>query len=237
MIKKSFFMACLFLLAVAAFAANFSISLGGGPFFGANFTRSETEPASSSVPGGTETNKLAYDTRTFDAGVSLFADLTFMEISAAYLAEIGRVTGTSSFWSTVSSVANQIEDYDEDYVSHVFVVDILGKYPLVLSESVTLFPALGFGFKFPFSGNANSDKEHGIAWGVAAKGGAGLDFSFTRRLFLRCEALFAYQFLSDKNAKIKREGDAIDFKLKSAGYNLGPQFKIALGYKFLSFGK
>ncbi|MDR0403058.1 MAG: hypothetical protein LBH35_05650 [Treponema sp.] len=234
MIKKSFFMACLFVLvaAASAFAANFEISLGGGPFLGANFTSSETEPANL----GIGTSKLAYDTKTFDAGVSLFADLTYVELSAAYLAEIGQVSG-KSFWQTVGSLADQIETYDEDYVSHTFVVDLLGKYPFAITQSVTIFPVLGIGLKFPFAGNSNSDKEHDIAWGVAVKGGAGFDFSFTRRLFLRCEALFGYQFLSDKNAKVEQNGQTVDFKFKSAGYNLGPQVKVALGYKFLSAGK
>jgi opacity protein-like surface antigen len=110
-------------------------------------------------------------------------------------------------------------------------VDLLGKYPFALNEKFTVFPALGIGLKFPFAGNEQSDKEHDITWGVTAKAGAGLDFAVTQALFLRCEALFAYQFASDQEAKIEQSGQTLDFKFKPLGYNLGPQIKIGVGYK------
>jgi opacity protein-like surface antigen len=161
----------------------------------------------------------------------LFVDATYAELSAAYFAEIGKVTGvTSTITGTPGGVADgTTRADDQDYLSHVIIVDLLGKYPFVLNEKFTVFPALGVGLKFPIVGNENSDKEHDVTWGVVGKAGAGLDFALTQALFLRCEALFAYQFASDQEAKI----NGTDYQFKSEGYNLGPQVKIGVGYKVL----
>jgi hypothetical protein len=228
-IKKIFCVAFLSVLAVAVFAADFGISVGGGALLGANFTSSETNPTKIVVPVmGSMEVALAYKTNAFDLGGFIFVDATYAELSAAYFAEIGKVTGiTSTVMNTPSSQP------DEDYLSHVLIVDLLGKYPFVLNEKLTVFPALGVGLKFPFAGNENSDKEHDITWGVVAKAGAGLDFALTGKLFLRCEALFNYQFASDKDAKIEQRGFLLDFKFKDEGYNVGPQVKIGVAYKIL----
>jgi hypothetical protein len=223
--------ALLLLLAASAFAANFGLSVGGGALLGGNFTNSKTDPTTF-MP--TVENELAYKTKTFDVGAFLFVDATYAELSVAYLAEIGGVTGTSTM------VGIQKDPIDEDYLSHVLIVDLLGKYPFVLNEKMTVFPALGVGLKFPFAGNEFSDKEHDVTWGVVAKIGAGLDFALTQSLYLRCEALFGYQFASDQEAKIEQDLSAygqgkktFDYKFQDFGYNLGPQVKIGVGYKIL----
>jgi hypothetical protein len=225
-------MAFFLVLAVAVFAADFGISVGGGMLLGGNFTSSETEPANITIAK----MALAYKTEAFLAGAFVFADATYVEFSAAYFAEIGKVTGISYTTSESLSaiVPNGVSSQpDVDYLSHVLIVDLLGKYPFVLNEKFTVFPALGIGLKFPFAGNANSDKEHDITWGIVAKAGGGLDFSLTQALFLRGEILFAYQFASDLDAKIAQSGQLIDFRFKSVGYNVGPQVKIGVGYKVL----
>jgi hypothetical protein len=227
MCKKFFIVAFLLVLAAAVFAADFGISVGGGALLGGNFTKSETDP--SDLGGGIKM-ALAYETSAFVAGGFLFADATYAELSAAYFAEIGDVTGVTS---TTTGVGTQ-SGPDKDYLSHVIIVDLLGKYPFVLNEKFTVFPALGVGIKLPIAGNENSDKEHEVTWGVVGKAGGGLDFSLTQALFLRCEALFSYQFISDQEAKIDPGmGQKLDFQFKSAGYNLGPQVKIGVGYKVL----
>jgi hypothetical protein len=234
MCKKMFFAAFLLVLAAAVFAADFGISVGGGALLWGNFTSSETDPAVFMTSPVTVTNELAYDTKAFVAGAFLFADATYAELSAAYFAEIGTVTGTSK---TVTSGVPQEDPIDEDYLSHVIIVDLLGKYPFVLNEKFTVFPALGVGIKLPIAGNKNSDKEHDVTWGVVGKAGAGLDFFITQALFLRAEALFAYQFASDQEAKIEQDPgtgkQTFDYQFKSTGYNLGPQVKIGVGYKIL----
>ncbi|MDR1863573.1 MAG: hypothetical protein LBQ67_06605 [Treponema sp.] len=232
--KRIFFAAFLLVLAAAAFAVDFGISAGGGPLLGANFTKSETDVAKNAVnypPAGLVDVSLSYETKTFDVGAFIFVDATYAELAVAYLAEIGKVTGDT----IVSMSGTQVPKtpIDEDYVSHVLIVDLLGKYPFVLNEKFTVFPALGVGLKFPFAGNKSSDKEHDVTWGIVAKGGGGLDFSLTQSLFLRCEALFAYQFVSDREAKIDMGTGKADFQFKPAGYNLGPQVKIGVGYKIL----
>jgi hypothetical protein len=233
MCKKIVFAAFLLVLAVSVFAADFGISVGGGALLGGNFTKSETDPSDvflpfpsvGSIPGKMA---LAYKTKAFDVGAFVFVDATYAELSAAYFAEIGKVTGTMTRDSTIPAMAGE-DDIDEDYLSHVIIVDLLGKYPFVLNERFTVFPALGVGLKFPIAGNKNSDKEHDVTWGVVGKVGGGLDFSLTQALFLRAEALFAYQFASDQEAVI----DGTDYQFKSVGYNLGPQVKIGVGYKIL----
>ncbi|MDR2094081.1 MAG: hypothetical protein LBP76_01000 [Treponema sp.] len=239
MSKKIFFAASLLALTAAVFAADFGISVGGGALLGGNFTKSETDPSrvvlDPSLGDYPTTMALAYETGAFDVGAFIFVDATYAELSAAYFAEIGKVTGITS---TISGLPDGIPNLptngtspqpDEDYLSHVLIVDILGKYPFTVNEKITVFPALGVGLKFPIAGNDFSDKEHDVTWGVVAKAGAGLDFALTQALFLRCEALFSYQFISDREATI----DAVDYKFKAKGYNLGPQVKIGVGYKIL----
>jgi hypothetical protein len=232
MSKKIFCFLVLLAAAAAVFAADFGISVGGGPLIGGNFTKSETDPANIYVAK----MALNYETTAFVVGAFVFVDATYAELSAAYFAEIGKVTGITNIVSEsqLATMPNgTFSQSDVDYLSHVFIVDLLGKYPFVLNDQFTVFPALGVGVKFPFAGNVNSDKEHDVTWGVVAKAGAGLDFSLTQALFLRCEALFAYQFASDLDAKIPQSSQVIDFKFKSVGYNLGPQVKIGVGYKVL----
>jgi hypothetical protein len=236
--KKIFFAVLFCALAAAVFAVDFGISVGGGAILGGNFTKSETDPTN--LPG--MKMALAYETNAFVAGAFLFVDATYAELSAAYFAETGKVTGITRTVTDAAPYPNvppngTRSEPDEDYLSHVFIVDILGKYPFALNEKFTVFPALGIGIKLPFAGNEQSDKEHDVTWGVVAKAGAGLDFALTPALFLRCEALFAYQFASDQDAKIEEDlgpplgKQNLDFKFKSAGYNLGPQVKIGVGYK------
>jgi hypothetical protein len=179
---------------------------------------------------------LTYKTKTFDVGAFIFVDATYVELSAAYLAEIGKVTGTFSSDTTAVGGSKDERDIDEDYVSHIIIVDLLGKYPFALTEKFTVFPALGVGLKFPFGGNENSDKDHDVTWGVVLKAGAGLDFFLTQKLFLRCETLFGFQIVSDREAKIEivpDSGDKYKFDFKKVGYNMGPQVKIGVGYKIL----
>jgi opacity protein-like surface antigen len=224
--KKIFFAVFLLVLAVAAFAADFGLSVGGGALLGANFTKSETDVTE--VMPTIMTMAFSYETKTFDVGAFIFVDATYAELAVAYLAQIGTVTGEAS---TVYSGNPSKTPVDEDYLSHVLIVDLLGKYPIALNEKFTVFPALGVGLKFPFAGNDFSDKGHDVTWGVVAKVGGGLDFSLTQSLFLRCEALFGYQFASDKEAKIETQGTTSTYNFKDAGYNLGPQVKIGVGYK------
>jgi opacity protein-like surface antigen len=234
-IKKILCVAFLSILAAAVFAVDFGLSVGGGALLGGNFTSSETDPAD--VSGGNKMvmNVMAYDTKTFDVGAFVFVDATYAELSAAYIAEIGKVTGAaeaaySPLMSPHPSAGTTVKsDIEEDYLSHVIIVDLLGKYPFALNEKLTVFPALGVGLKFPFAGNDYSDKEYDVTWGVTFKAGGGLDYALTESLFLRCEALFNYQFASDKEATIEK----VDYQFKDAGYNLGPQVKIGVAYKIL----
>jgi hypothetical protein len=230
MSKKIVFAAFLLVLAAVVFAADFGVSVGGGAILGGNFTSSKTDPAIITTIPYMITNELAYDTNSFVSGFFLFTDFTYAELSTAYFAEIGHVTGTATPNLGAPTAIN------EKYLSHVIIVDLLGKYPVALNEKFTLFPALGVGLKLPVGGNVNCDKRHDVIWGVVAKAGGGFDFALTDTLFLRAEALFAFQFASDQKAKIEQDVPGLgkrtfDYQFKDAGYNLGPQVKIAVGYK------
>jgi hypothetical protein len=191
-IKKIFCAAFLFVLAAAVFAVDFGLSVGGGALLGGNFTSSETDPTDLSkvnaiMPAGLANMTYAYETGAFDVGAFVFVDATYAELSAAYFAEIGKVTGISNTITHTPAGAaaaaggiplppnGPISQPDEDYLSHVIIVDLLGKYPFVLNGQFTVFPLLGVGLKFPIAGNDFSDKEHDITWGVVAKAGGGLD--------------------------------------------------------------
>jgi outer membrane protein W len=218
---------------VGAFAADFAFSVGGGAILGYSWSKSETDPASIMypVPGMgimPAAMSYGYQTHSFDAGAFVFADATYAELSAGYVFQIGKVTDINA---DVSGMP--ISEPDKDYQSHLIILDLLGKYPFTLTQKLSVFPAAGVGAKFAVGGNENSDNKHDVLWGLNLKAGGGVDYALTDVIFIRGEILYYFQLASDKDAKIEVMPGAgkTDFHFANAGYYMGPQVKIAAGYK------
>jgi hypothetical protein len=225
------------MVSAGAFAADFGLSIGGGPILGYSWSESETNNTTvigAAAPGVPTEMSLSYKTNSFDVGAFIFADCTYAELSAGYLFQTGKVTDIKTIMP--APLGERTED-DEDYASHLIIIDILGKYPFKLNDKLSIFPAAGVGIKLPVAGNDFSDKEHDITWGLNIKAGCGLDFALSEALFLRGEVLYYFQVAGDKDAEIETEElGKNSFHFKDAGYYMGPQIKIAVGYKLPLFG-
>ncbi|GMO56292.1 MAG: hypothetical protein Ta2A_01390 [Treponemataceae bacterium] len=260
--------------AAFAAAPKFTISVGGGPIFGGSWSESVLDGSKSvgafaataegarlgnptaigtltgiglngngfldGVADGMKAlginDEMEYKTKSFDIGGFIFGDFTFAELTAAYVYQTGKVYDQKAFGTDVPGT--------KDYITHNVVIDLLGKYPFALNDRFVIFPALGAGVKLAIGGNDNSDKEHDVLWGLSIKGGVGLDYNINEALYVRCEALFAFQLASDKKATLKEfEGmnnpavkgavtrDFTKFEAQNKGYYMGPQLKLAVGYK------
>jgi hypothetical protein len=224
---------------VGAFAADFSFSIGGGPVLGYSASKSETDPTDIMYPYGMgfvpATMSYAYKTNSFDVGAFIFADCTYVELTAGYMFQTGKVTDIKADASMGGSPVPTPPIDDEDYQSHLIILDLLGKYPFTITEKLSVFPAVGVGVKFPVGGNDYSDNKHDVLWGLNLKAGGGVDFALTDVIFIRGEVLYYFQIASDKDAKIEvMPGTGkTDFHFANAGYYMGPQVKIAAGYKFI----
>jgi hypothetical protein len=249
MIKKSAACAAMLLISSSLFALD--LSVGGGAIFGYSASKSETDPTKvrgdltvtspgGDIPPGYYPNEIlemvyGYQTSSFDIGAFGFVDARYVEFSAGYIAQIGKVTDIYGV-----ALGERVNEPDKDYTSHLIILDLLGKYPFTLNEKLSVFPAFGFGVKFAVGGNDYSDCTHDILWGFMVKAGGGLDYNVSEKLYMRSELLFYFQLASDMDAKIAGGGansigffnfEKQDFHFAPKGYYLGPQLKIALGYR------
>ena len=231
------------LLAAASMAWSLDLEFGGGVFLGGSWSKSETEkfvllPGTSSVnPYGVDMKgTFEYNTTSFDVGGFLFAGIDYAELTVGYLGQFGKVTDIKSHLDANPPMRipedTTIAQPNEDYKSHLFVVDLVGKYPFKLSEKISIFPALGLGYKLTLAGH---DYDNDVRWGLNVRGGGGVDFALTDKLFLRGEALFVFQVASDREATLHDDdfppNHNPEATFASKGYYMGPLVKLAVGYK------
>jgi opacity protein-like surface antigen len=231
--KKVIIVMLMIVLGSALFGLD--ISYGGGLILGGTFNKMETNPATIPAGAGGGNVAMTYSVTDFDFGAFIFADITYAELSIGFLQQIGKVTDIVAHAAPGGTPIPPQPQPDETYISSLLLIDLLGKYPFTLNEKISIYPALGIMFRVPVAGNANSDFKHNANWGLGIKVGAGLDFTLTEALFLRCELLCYYELAADKeiNAPIPPAvgGGTLDFKVREAGYYLQPQVKIAAGLK------
>jgi opacity protein-like surface antigen len=229
--KRVLFLFVIFVsLAVAAFAElpEFKLSVGGGGLFGANFSYWGVEDKSLG-----DLNR--YDTTSMGGGFYGLLDVTYAELNIGLL--FGK-TGEDN-----PSVLNP----DDPMNTLALRFGLYGKYPVILSNTFTIFPLIGGEYelalraaknegsrkmdfrdiKFPVStGNqdANAVEALSTAW---FKAGVGMDTHFSDHLFMRTELLYGIK-LNNKSEKYQLDirPDA-DFVIGHGG-----DFKLALGYQF-----
>jgi opacity protein-like surface antigen len=162
-------------------------------------------------------------TNTIGGGFGLFFD-------AAY-AEIGVGIDFARFRNPDNSAA---KGSDMAY----FSISLLGKYPIALSEKLTLFPLLGFDWNIFLSGKSgdtdvNRDDLADMIGDDYVDSydaflidlGVGADFALTDALYLRASFLYGFKL----NSKMEQEYvDDMDAKV----FTSGPTLKVGVGYKF-----
>jgi hypothetical protein len=208
---------CLAALAISsgAFALpEFGMSAGGGGVFDLAFSKLKPK-----VGGGSDTDGLYAG-----GGFFAFFDATYAE------ADVGMSFGQLK-WSS---------DGGSDMKFNLVYLDLslLGKYPIALSDKLSLFPLLGLGGHISVSAkhdesgdtlkNHSGDEAPTLLSSLWIKAGGGVDFFFTDAIFLRGEVLLGYQLASTYETS---EDDGVG-KMVDATGAFAPTVKIAVGYKF-----
>jgi hypothetical protein len=242
----------IFFTAYPVFADNmgFGMSAGGGALVGGLFTRYTL-----TGKGMVENNPVDLDSsqsmNQFTFGGFVFFDATYGEISVAVQG------GLNTFSENMSATSG--DDFANDSKttgtgSEVMLgFTLLGKYPFVLTESLTLFPLFGVEYQVALAQNrkAGSRPEYDRTDGVRESDsngepytlgsfnsffidiGAGLDIAPYPALFFRLEVLYSFRLPTgyelDALKKPKKWLDAPNPKL--GGLTSGPSLRTAAGYR------
>jgi opacity protein-like surface antigen len=256
---KKIFTAILFSLVplTASFGVDFSLSAGGGGFLGGLFTRyTLTTPGTIKlenlevpvdVASIQKINQISY-------GGYLFFDATWVEFSIAVHG------GTNTWGEDYSAVSTddgvKRSDSKKKGTGSEVMLDftLLGKYPFRVNEQITLFPLVGIEYQIALAeyrkeGNLRQYSRTNVLWERDSNGnayqlsawnsllidiGAGLDFTFYPRLFLRTEFLYGFRLQTpyevDALEMLKSQVNAPSPKL--TGLTSGPTLRLSLGYRF-----
>jgi len=234
-------------------AADFSLSTGAGAHVGGLFTRYKLsadgkigdEPVS--VDAGQEMNQ-------FNFGGFLFIDGTWAEFN------IGIQGGRNNYKETMVAASPSIEDLVTTSTGQgtevMFTLALLGKYPFVLGEKLTLFPLLGLEYQIALKetrqpdGRKKYDRTDTIRGDTDVNGdtyklpvwnslfivlGGGMDYNLSSSLYLRTELLYGFRlqtsYETDSLEKAKKGVNAPDPKM--GGLTSGPTLRIAAGWRFI----
>lgn len=205
------------------FAADFSLSVGGGGFFNGLFGSTTWEGG-----GNSETSKQ----NVIGGGAFLYFDATYAEADLDIL---------------FSSNSDPDESDSGSIGLTHFGFSLLGKYPFDLG-AVKLFPLLGIDYQLFLSGQMK-DKDGEDVGDAVKRGddmggdskiedsmdffsiqvGAGVDYGLTDALYIRGELLWGFKLDSKSESDAKKDlPDGVTIK----NFTSGPRIKIAVGYKF-----
>jgi opacity protein-like surface antigen len=210
-------------VAGGAFAApDLKLSAGAGGYFASDFGGG----IESSRGGQTSSSKTPY----IGGGGFAFFDATYAEVSVGFL--VGSMTREGEGDPRESS---------ESKTSFTGLdIGLLGKYPIAISEQLSVFPALGITYRAVLSakdedGNSLDDSgffKSGDLSALWINFGGGLDFAFTDHIYLRGGLLYGLRLAN------KFEEDMVDMSSAFGGGDAktllghGLEVKIAVGYQF-----
>jgi hypothetical protein len=198
------------LTASGVFAQGIGLSAGIGGYVGGDFG------------GGVEAGGEKIKTPYFGGGGFAFFDATYAELSVGVLGG----GGTWEFGPLGGDVDMSIMNMD---------IALLGKFPIAIGSSLTVFPLLGADYQVTVSlKNEDGDDWKGFDGdggpgdfsALWFKFGGGLDYAITGNLYLRFEALYGIRLANKFETDMKDEYDA-DVLL---GHGLTA--KLAVGFKF-----
>ena len=166
----------------------------------------------------------AMETPYFGGGGFIFLDATFAELSLGFFRAGGNVTSEMRYGDINERVRMSwfVEGLD---------IGLLGKYPFVIDNRLTLFPLLGINYRIIFYSRVDGDSicapgDFNALW---FKFGGGLDFAVNNNIFLRGQALYGFR------ARNRRERDLVrDDISENARARLGHglTIKLGVGYRF-----
>jgi hypothetical protein len=189
--KRCLLVLSLIVFSIAAWGQNgLDLSFGGGALIGTDF-------------GGGSENKISYMQQItvslpmdyFAGGMYAFFDATYMEVSA------GLLFGGGTLKIKVGSPLNytvEIGDYNFTGLN----LGISGKYPVMISSKLKLFPLIGIDYLTILSLKLEDENtDNPMDWNqLWFKFGGGLDYEINTSLYFRVEALYGFR-LSSKAEK------------------------------------
>jgi opacity protein-like surface antigen len=222
--KKAIFGAAVMLaLAGAASVSALDLSAGVGAVLVNNFSGGFSQKESHTFPW-------------VGVGVNAFFDAQYVE------ANVGLVFCGGHEQSISEGFTN--DEYDKSYSFTGLNIGALGKYPVALSDNMTLFPTAGLEYALILAGEETAGawdgnngrsgaSDHNTLW---FKFGAGLDYAINDKLFLRPEILYGiglpgkYQKDIVDEAKKSAELSGSDVNI-SPNINHGFTVKVGVGYR------
>jgi len=239
----------LLILPIAVFAADFSLSAGGGGLIGYTFTRYTLE--GKNTGGGNV--KSAQNMDRFNYGGFLFFDATYAVLSVMYQ------SGNSEYNENMILSDMSLTDGTGKGFETSINLSLMGKYPFKLNEKLSLFPMLGLEYQIALKqiraptgrGGIEYDRTKGSliedrdknnkpypisAWNALwINIGGGGDFSLTNKLFLRGEFIFGFRLPTDYEMgalEVVKNPPMNVINPRLAGLTGTPAFKLGLGYRF-----
>jgi hypothetical protein len=194
----------------------FRLSVGGG-----GFAEYDAIGGGYEVSSGSQSTKVNVYMPGLIGGVFAFFDVTYAELSIGFAGGIGGIVPDTDADAPNLSITN-------------FNISLLGKYPFMVTEKLSVFPLLGIDYKIMLSVKDNDGNEADSPGDFNAlyfKFGGGLDYSFTEQIYLRFSALYGIrlpnQFETDMINRAKDQNLSANALLGQ-----GLTAKIAVGYKF-----
>jgi len=227
--KKGIFLVLLIaVLAVGgAFAQEFNMSAGIGGILGGDFGG-----GIKATGGGQE---MTVNIPNFGTGFYGFFDATYAEVFVSFLDLAGPITATVGDKTQGVYADSNRKPIEGDWKYSMLTFGFLGKFPIKVSDLITIFPALGIDYRMVSSitngsYKVNENKDFDALWIL---GGVGMDFNLPIEnvpIYIRLEALYGIRL---QNAKEKDWLDDLPSGVEgSALLGHGLTAKLAVGYKF-----
>jgi len=246
--KKIILTLILILSPLTIFASDFALSIGGGGFAGYTFTRYK-------LAGDDNTGKYVESLQNMDRvnyGGFLFFDMTYAVLSVSYHA------GNNKYSESVKYPSGDFLTDDKGIGKEQSIaISVIGKYPFSINNKLQVFPMLGLEYHFALvqkrqpendlmynrqDGELKADRDKNdnpyplSAWNsIWLNVGVGLDYYFTKSVFLRSEFIFGFRMPTKYEMGalqvVKQEPTNI-LKPSMSGLTGTPTLKISIGYRF-----
>ena len=194
----------------------FKLSAGIGGYFTSDFG------------GGYEASmggeSMSVQTPYAGGGGFIFLDATFLELSLGFFGGSGD-----------SKMEGGGEEMSFGMTNTGLDIGLLGKYPIAISDQLSVFPLLGINYRVILSIKNEDGEEADDPGDLSAlwfKFGGGMDYSFTDSIYLRAGILYGLRLANKSENDMKdmvAESPGVDFKTL-LGHGL--EIKLAIGFKF-----
>jgi hypothetical protein len=202
---------------------DFSLSAGGRIFYNGMFDIWEVSNYKALFENSLHSNN--------GFGIGVFFDATFVEIGMDFI-----------FGSFNPNERQYTGDFE--LMSTQFGFTILGKFPFAVGPA-TFFPLAGIDYQIFLSGKnegftidrddlPGDYKDLYDAFSLVV--GVGLDYTITKKLYLRAEVLVNFKMEGDSDKALKKLAKDAGIRFDPP-FTFGPRVSIGVGYKFGNSGK